>query len=154
MVGQTYKKNSHAGLAYQLITFPSLVRIMAINVQENIDTTHETMITPMHISTCLMYIPLLISVSDNAEFDCITQIYSRKREPIWGLLAQPDLNNNYIFLLLRALCIFKWIEYPAIIILAILTVLAMYCGHLITNAPKKSKNTRLPRVSCASVSDK
>lgn len=82
MVGQTYKKNSHAGLAYQLITFPSLVRIMAINVQENIDTTHETMITPMHISTCLMYIPLLISVSDNAEFDCITQIYSRKREPI------------------------------------------------------------------------
>lgn len=83
IVGQTYKKNSHAGLAYQLITFPSLVRNRAIKVQENIDANHEIMITPTHISTCLMYIQFLISVSDNAEFDCITQICLRKREPIF-----------------------------------------------------------------------
>jgi len=62
VVGQMYKKNSHAGLAYQLITFPSLVRIRAINVQENMDASHETMIIPTHIITCLMYVHLLISI--------------------------------------------------------------------------------------------
>lgn len=65
VVGQMYKKNSHAGLAYQLITFPSLVKIRAINVQENMDANHEMMTIPTHIVTYLMYVHLLISMFDN-----------------------------------------------------------------------------------------
>lgn len=61
IVGTTYRKNNHAGLAYQLITFPSLVRISAINVHESIDTSHETIIAPVHNNKCFKYIDFFVS---------------------------------------------------------------------------------------------
>lgn len=39
---------------------------------------------------------------------------------------------------------FRYIEYIPATILIILIVLDAYCGHLITNVPKKSKNTGFP----------
>lgn len=64
MVGQTYRKNSHAGLAYQLITFPNLVNVKATNVQKDADITHEITIDPTHIATCFAYTDLLTSVPE------------------------------------------------------------------------------------------
>lgn len=61
IVGTTYRKNNHAGLAYQLITFPSLVRISAINVHESIDISHETIIAPVHNNKCFKYIDFFVS---------------------------------------------------------------------------------------------
>lgn len=61
IVGHTYRKNNHAGLAYQLITFPSLVRTSAINVHENIHTNHDTIIAPVHSNKCSKYTDLFTS---------------------------------------------------------------------------------------------
>lgn len=54
----------------------------------------------------------------------------------------------------RAFCIFKYIEYILTIMLIILIVHAIYWGHLITNVPKKSKNTGFPVWSWNGISDK
>lgn len=60
-VGQTYKKNNHAGLTYQLITFPNFVRVSAIAVHVNEDRSHELTITAMHINKCFRYVNFLAS---------------------------------------------------------------------------------------------
>lgn len=74
-VGQIYKKSNHAGLAYQLITLPNFVKIMAISVQENVDINHEPITVPIHIINCFMYFDLLTSVSNNGKFNCIMYIH-------------------------------------------------------------------------------
>jgi len=76
IVGQIYKKNNHAGLAYQLITFPSFVRIKAINVQEDMDAKHERKITPIHIMTYFAYIDVLTSIFDNKSIEFIQRYRS------------------------------------------------------------------------------